>query len=82
MDDLLGPARHARFVLPRHIALYLCACYTDTALIDISFKFGARNHTAAWDAMQRIKRKAARFPHVQRIVDILKTKILTAAGRV
>lgn len=54
LADLLGPYRVARFVRPRHIAMYLVATLTEKSLPEIGRRFGGRDHTTVLHARDKI----------------------------
>jgi hypothetical protein len=52
--ELIGPSRRPVYVLPRHIAMYLCCRYTFHSLPIIAKHFGDRDHTSVLHGRDRI----------------------------
>lgn len=54
MDILVGPSREARYVEPRHVAIYLARTLTGKSMPMIAKKFGDRHPTSILDAIRKI----------------------------
>ncbi len=56
LEDMLGTRHYARFVTPRHVALWLCLQLTNRSKQDIGKRFGGRDHSTMYNAIRRIDR--------------------------
>lgn len=55
VDDLKSKKRNKKFVLPRHIAMYIMKEETELTLTEIGSEFGGRDHTSVMHALEKIK---------------------------
>ncbi|MBO9624147.1 MAG: hypothetical protein J7500_15675 [Sphingomonas sp.] len=53
--DIVGPAREAKIVRPRQVAMYLTRRLTDKSLAQIGHAFGDRNHATVIHGVDRIR---------------------------
>lgn len=58
-EDLEGPCRDGRVVLPRHIAMYLIRTHALASYPEIGRMFGNRDHSTVIHAIRKIKKKTA-----------------------
>lgn len=57
VDELKGPKRFAKFVLPRQVVAYVCRETLCRSYPKISYSLGGRDHTTAMSAVKKISRK-------------------------
>jgi chromosomal replication initiator protein len=60
VNDLISPARSARFAIPRQIAMYLARELAGYPLHEIGAAFGGRNHTTVVHACAQVSRRVAK----------------------
>jgi chromosomal replication initiation ATPase DnaA len=53
--DLTGRCRIPEYVVPRHLAMYLCSVKTKATSLQIAQAFGDRDHTTILYAVKKIK---------------------------
>jgi chromosomal replication initiator protein len=73
--DLTGDCRHAEFVRPRHIAIYLAITMTGSSLPAIGRIFGGRDHTTLLSARNKIAKLVENNPLVRGEIELLKDLI-------
>lgn len=57
--ELLSSRRTLRIVIPRQVAMFVCAEYTPLSLPEIGRRFGGRDHTTVLHAHRKIKQLIA-----------------------
>lgn len=69
LSDLVGKNRQKRFVLARHVAMFLAKQLLDTQMRDIAESFGSRDHTTVLHALTKIDQ-------MMQLEPVLKSEIL------
>lgn len=75
--EMLSQRRYARFVWPRHIAMYLCSKLTPASLSAIGRAFADRDHTTVLHAVRNIIAKREISDKLRSELDDLKAAILS-----
>ena len=55
VTDLIGKRRHAKFIMPRHVAMYLIKSKYDIPYKTIGMLFGGRDHSTVLAACEKIE---------------------------
>jgi chromosomal replication initiator protein len=55
MSDLMGQSRQQKFVIARHIAMYLSKEIIVLQIVAIANAFGKKDHTTVLHAMSKVK---------------------------
>lgn len=77
--DLKSPRRTKGLALTRQVAMYLCRKLTDASFPSIGEKFGNRDHSTVFHAVQVIERRREQDPGFQATMDGLARLIETQA---
>jgi chromosomal replication initiator protein len=75
--DLLSHRRTKQIVGPRQIAMYLAKVMTVRSLPDIGRRFGGRDHTTVLHAVRKIEKELQTDASLQKVVEALKSAILS-----
>lgn len=54
LAELIGPMRNARYVIPRHIAMWLSRTMMPMSMPELGRRFGGRDHTTVLNACRKI----------------------------
>ncbi|MCM1130619.1 MAG: chromosomal replication initiator protein DnaA [Roseburia sp.] len=73
--DLLGKARNAKYVLPRHIAMYILKNRYDFTYSKIGSIFNGRDHTTVMNGCTKIEEELKTNPQLKMAVDMILKKI-------
>jgi chromosomal replication initiator protein len=68
LHELIGPSRHKKYTMARHVAMYLCRKLTDLSLPDLAARFGGRNHSTVLHAFRKIEQDLLEDTNLQNIV--------------
>ena len=74
-DELVGPSRTIKLMVPRHVAMYLVRQLTTLSFPQISARLGRKDHTTAWHAIDNITRKISADEEFRATVELLRDKI-------
>lgn len=78
--DLISPMRLKSFILPRHVAFYLCRTHTLKSFTEIGLWFGGRDHSSILHGYRKICVLRHENPvvngHLVKIEEILQAKLL------
>jgi chromosomal replication initiator protein len=80
-EELTGPRRPRRVVIPRHIAMYLSYELTDSTLQAIGASFGGRDHTTVVNACKKMEDEIREGTQVAETIKVLKVKLKEMVGR-
>lgn len=69
--DLKGKKRDKKFVIPRHIALYIAKELTEYTFSDLGNEFGGRDHSSIMHACEKIKELIKTDPIFNQKINIL-----------
>lgn len=75
LSELVGKERHAKFTMPRHLAMYLCRLLTDLSYPEIAQNFSGRNHTSILHAYKKIEKQLLKDANLQVVANYLTKKI-------
>lgn len=73
-EELIGASKASVLLLPRHVAIYLCARLTKWGSSDIGRRFN-RDHTTILHSIKHIKRMRERDPEVDAVLARLEAQI-------
>ena len=73
--DLLGKARNQKYVLPRHIAMYLLKSHYNLTYSKIGAIFNGRDHTTVMNGCQKIEQDLDTNHELKMAVDSIVKKI-------
>jgi chromosomal replication initiator protein len=76
-EELISPARTARLVWPRQVAMYLARELTQESLPIIGREFGGRDHTTVLHAWRRAEERMSTNPSSRIAVEELRTRLTT-----
>jgi chromosomal replication initiator protein len=74
LADLKCKKKNRCFIVPRHLAMYLCRQLTPLSLPDIGRQFGGRDHTTVLHALAKIDHALRADPEFERLVQALMRK--------
>ncbi|ATZ18387.1 chromosomal replication initiator protein DnaA [Williamsoniiplasma somnilux] len=72
-----GKARVQNIVNARHVAMYLTKDILDHSLAQIGTEFGGKDHSTVISALKKIQAEIAKNKEFKKIIEILKSKILS-----
>lgn len=75
-DDIASTKRHAEFVMPRQIVMYLCRDLTDYSLTNIGKLLGKKDHTTVIHGIKKIEDEIKTNEELSNKIDIIKKKII------
>lgn len=75
LEDLIGKKRHSKYVLPRHIAMYLIKLKYNIAYKTIGKLFGDRDHSTVLAACEKIDNELKHNLNLKTAVDMILKKI-------
>jgi len=78
VDDLVGRSREQKYVVPRHIAIYLTKHLTTMSYPKIGQLFGKRDHTTVLHAIEKITKGYAQDSDLATTVDTLAQDIIAS----
>lgn len=73
--DLLGKARNAKYVLPRHIAMYILKTHYDFTYSKIGTIFNGRDHTTVMNGCTKIEEELKSNAQLKMAIDTILKKI-------
>ncbi|MDE6660370.1 MAG: chromosomal replication initiator protein DnaA, partial [Anaeroplasmataceae bacterium] len=73
--DLLGKARNAKYVLPRHIAMYILKTHYDFTYSKIGVIFNGRDHTTVMSGCLKIEEELKSNAQLKMAIDTILKKI-------
>ena len=68
VEEMLTRRRTARFMVPRHVAMYLAKQLTMRSLPDIGRRFAGRDHTTIIHGCEKVRTEISRDERVRREV--------------
>lgn len=75
VEDLIGKKRHIKYVLPRHLAMYLIKVSYNIPYKTIGLLFGDRDHSTVLAACEKIENEIKLDQTLRLAVDTIKKKI-------
>ena len=75
LPDLIGKKRHAKFTLPRHIAMYLIKLKFNIPYKTIGSLFNDRDHSTVLAACEKVERDMRMDSNLKFAVDSIVKKI-------
>ena len=75
LEDLIGKKRHSKYILPRHIAMYLIKSEYNIPYKTIGSLFGDRDHSTVLAACEKIENELKQDYTLKLAVDTIKKKI-------
>ena len=75
LDDLIGKKRHSKYVIPRHIAMYLIKNEHNIPYKAIGGLFGDRDHSTVLAACEKIENELRQDKTLKLAVDTIKKKL-------
>jgi len=75
LDDLIGKKRHSKYILPRHISMYLIKNKYNIPYKTIGMLFGNRDHSTVLAACEKIENELKQNESLKIAVDIIVKKI-------
>ncbi len=75
MSELMGQVRQKKFVLARHIAMFLAKEMLNLQVVEISGSFGKKDHTTALHAIAKVKEMLDKDPDLQENLLKIKNKL-------
>jgi chromosomal replication initiator protein len=78
--EMRGPDRHPRFMLPRHVSMYLVGQCTDWSAARIGMCFGKRDASSVRHALRKVERLLAVDASLAATVRTLREEIVRTAG--
>ncbi|MCR3906121.1 MAG: chromosomal replication initiator protein DnaA [Tenericutes bacterium] len=75
LEDLIGKKRHSKYILPRHIAMYLIKTRYNIPYKTIGNLFGDRDHSTVLAACEKIDNEIKQDPSLKIAVDTIVKKI-------
>lgn len=75
-DDILSAKRTHKYIMPRHIAMYLAKEMTGKSTPEIGRRFGNRDHTSAMYAIQKISARCVSDQEFAIKISALKAEIM------
>jgi len=82
LDDLVGKKRHSKYILPRHIAMYIIKLRYNIPYKTIGSLFGDRDHSTVLAACEKIDNDLKQDAALKIAVDTIIKKIATYNGRI
>lgn len=75
IDDLIGKKRHSKYVVPRHIAMYLIKTMYQLPYKTIGQLFGDRDHSTVLSAVEKIENEVMTDKTLKLAIDTIKKKL-------
>ena len=75
-QDILCAKRSHKYIMPRHIAMYLSRDLLNKSIPEIGRRFGGRDHTTALYAIQKISARCVSDPEFAIKIAALKAEIM------
>lgn len=75
IDDLIGKKRHSKYVIPRHIAMYLIKSNHNIPYKSIGSLFGDRDHSTVLTACEKIENELKQDKTLKLAVDTIIKKL-------
>ena len=75
LDDLIGKKRHSKYILPRHIAMYIIKSKYNIPYKTIGKLFGNRDHSTVLAACEKIENELKQDPSLKLAVNTIMKKI-------
>ena len=75
LEDLIGKKRHSKYILPRHIAMYIIKSKYNIPYKTIGSLFGDRDHSTVLAACEKIDNDLKQDPSLRIAVDTIHKKI-------
>ncbi len=75
IDDLIGKKRHSKYVIPRHIAMYLIKTQHNIPYKSIGSLFGDRDHSTVLTACEKIENELKQDKTLKLAVDTIIKKL-------
>lgn len=81
MADLMGQNRQKKFVLARHVAMFLAKEVLNLNILQISDSFGKKDHTTALHAISKIKEMISQGNEIKDIVEQIKRNLFQSVQK-
>lgn len=75
VNDLIGKSRKSKYVLPRHIAMYIIKSSYNIPYATIGNLFGGRDHSTVLTACEKIENELKQDPNLKFAIDRVNKKI-------
>jgi chromosomal replication initiator protein len=75
VEDLIGKKRHAKYILPRHISMYLIKAKYDIPYKTIGSLFGDRDHSTVLAACEKIENEMKQDASLKIAIETITKKI-------
>jgi len=75
VEDLIGKKRHAKYILPRHISMYLIKAKYDIPYKTIGSLFGDRDHSTVLAACEKIENEMKQDTSLKLAIETITKKI-------
>lgn len=75
LEDLIGTKRQTKYVLPRHISMYLIKTYYNIPYKTIGILFGDRDHSTVLAACEKIDNELKHDTSLKIAIDTIKKKL-------
>ena len=75
LDDLIGKKRHSKYILPRHIAMYLIKVKYNIPYKTIGMLFSNRDHSTVLAACEKIENELKQDSTLRLAVETINKKI-------
>jgi chromosomal replication initiator protein len=81
MADLMGQNRQKKFVIARHIAMFLSKEVLNLNIMQISDAFGKKGHTTALHAISKIKEMMEQELEMKQIIEQIRINLIQPAQK-
>lgn len=75
IDDLIGKSRKSKYVLPRHISMYIIKDKYNIPYATIGNLFGGRDHSTVLTACEKIENELKHDPNLKLAIDTILKKL-------
>ncbi|MDR2828941.1 MAG: chromosomal replication initiator protein DnaA [Acholeplasmatales bacterium] len=75
IEELISKQRSAKYILPRHISMYLIKKNNDVSFKQIGEMFGGKDHSTVLSAYEKIEKDIKNNDQTKKIVEMLTKKI-------
>ncbi|MFA5560184.1 MAG: chromosomal replication initiator protein DnaA [Acholeplasmataceae bacterium] len=76
LEDLIGKKRHSKYILPRHIAMYLIKSLYNIPYKTIGTLFGNRDHSTVLAACEKIENEMKQDMSLKLAIETIKKKVI------
>lgn len=75
VTDLIGNSRNAKYVLPRHICMYILKTHYNMTYTRIGVILNGRDHTTVMNGVQKIENDLPNNPELKTVIDNILKKV-------